>query len=387
MNPSHSAGRPAIVLASRRVPDYAGGLAAYQRELARRLSARGWDVRLAAWMPSGQTQPGLLEGEAELPEPGFAPPERLWMRMASRPAWHGLLEWWIARLAPRAFPGLWKRGSDVVHFIGTGWDFAGFAAAACARRRHSRLTVWPAVHPGSWGDDVVDVRFYRRADAVFCQSHHELQHLKGLGVAGERMRVCGLPPMCRSDGDGAKLRRELGLGSRPTVLFMGRRDAGKGFPALIEAWPLVLADFPDAALLVAGPSAEGTASAASGFIDLGVADPVLQAEAFAACDIFCLPSAHESFGIVYAEAWSYGKPVVCGTAPASREWIEDGVLGLWTDGSAPSIARQLSRLLGDAELRRRIGGAGLQFQKEHLTWDRLLGAHEEAFGLPGRGPT
>ena len=273
-----------------------------------------------------------------------------------------------------------------VHFVGTGWDFVGFAMLRLARRSGARFTVWPAVHPGQWGDDRIDLRLYRQADAVFCQSRHEAAHLTSLGLDPARILVCGLPPMCLPGRSARALRESLAVADRPAVLFLGRRDASKGYPALLEAWRIVLAAVPEAVLLVSGPGGEEfqpqlDALPPESVRDLGVADEETKALALAACDVFCLPSAQESFGIVYAEAWSYGKPVVCGPAPASREWIEDGVSGLHVGQSPSEIASALTALLRDPARASAMGEAGRQFQQSRLTGETTLASHLRGFGL------
>ena len=131
------------------------------------------------------------------------------------------------------------------------------------------------------------------------------------------------------------------------VSFMGRRDEGKDYHAILKAWPLVLARVPDAILLLAGKGGDEYAYLlhqllADSFRDLGIVDDSTKAAVLAACDVFCLPSAHESFGIVYIEAWSRGKPVICGTAPACRELVEDGVTGLHATQVPAELATQCS---------------------------------------------
>jgi glycosyltransferase involved in cell wall biosynthesis len=176
------------------------------------------------------------------------------------------------------------------------------------------------------------------------------------------------------------------MGDRPAVLFLGRRDCGKGYPALLQAWRKVLERHPQAVLLLAGPAGEDfsdelRALDGDSIRDLRIPDEQAKADALAACDIFCLPSAHESFGIVYAEAWSYGKPVICGPAPACREWIHEGQTGLWAEQTPDSIARSIGELLSDPGAARQMGRAGKQFQQTHLTTESFLLAHQNAFGL------
>jgi glycosyltransferase involved in cell wall biosynthesis len=191
--------------------------------------------------------------------------------------------------------------------------------------------------------------------------------------------------MCLENGDGPRLRSRLSIGDRPSVLFLGRRDVGKGYPALLDAWPLVLQQCPNAVLLLAGPGSSDepriSKISPSNIRDLGCPSEQEKADAYSACDIFCLPSAHESFGIVYVEAWSYGKPVICGTAPASRELVENGVTGVWADQQPEQLAAGLLRLLMHPAQRLAIGQAGLAHQQRHYTTAQMVACHLKAWNI------
>jgi glycosyltransferase involved in cell wall biosynthesis len=389
-----SAARIAIV--SLGSPSAVGGLAAYGRGLADQLMTNAGlcGVFLSCHHGPSQESSLTLPWPAEnLPRAGvwhaFWRP--LMRRLASRPRFHALLE----RVACQAVsPGeLAKRlpSLDVIHFIGTGWDFLGFPMLAAARKLGARFTVWPAVHPHSWGDDRIDTRLYCQADAVFYQSADEKAHLIRRGVVDGKFAPCGLPPMCRSDGNGPAFRAMHALGARPVVLFIGRRDKGKGYPALLDAWKRVLKECPEAILVLTGPGGEGDQHLlknlpSASVRDLGIANEVSKADALAACDIFCLPSAYESFGIVYVEAWSYGKPVICGTAPACRELVEDGETGLWSDGTPLLIADRLTTLLHQPGLRSRLGAAGQQLVQTQYTRTNMMEAHLQAWGMDALEP-
>lgn len=376
-----------ILITSRHLPLYTGGLASYQRQLAEELIRQHHSTAFLA------AEKGRAETHAHLPGPSAIlespSPGRLGMRLASRPWLHPLLERGMAARFRRRFTSpvfvCPLPSPDVVHFIGTGWDFAGFGFHHLARTLGARFTVWPAIHPGEWGDDVIDLRLYRLADAVFCQSHQEAAHLEKRGLDSSRIVHCGLPPLCLPGRDGNLFREKWGLGNRPLVLFLGRRDSGKGYPALLQAWQQVLTQNPSALLILSGPSPDGCAPPplpSGSFLDLGIADEETKAGALAACDIFCLPSAHESFGIVFAEAWSYAKPVICGPAPASREWIRNGETGLHVEQTPASISHAIIQLLADKPLRLRMGEAGREFQQARLTWDSILATHLQAFQGP-----
>ncbi len=373
-----------IAFASQIAPTYIGGLSIYQRRLAEALMRRGFSgYSLCEFERHPDTHlqyeefPWPLHRLEEAPLAGVI--KTLLPRLAGRPLAQYLSNFLAARRL--RFPK--TPTPKAVHVTGTGWDFTGFAMERWAQHLGVPLTIWPAVHLGQWGDDKIDLDFYRRADMVFCQTRHEIEHLVKLGLPVEKTMLCGLPPFCSADGDGARLREKLELGQRPVVFFLGRRDKGKGFPAVIAAWKTVRESYPDAVLLLAGP--KGPASApelpADSFRDLGLVDEQEKADAYAACDIFCLPSAHESFGIVYVEAWSYGKPVICGPAPASRELVEDARTGLWADQSPVVLAEKITTLLDSPAQARQLGEAGKQVQLALYTEEAVVHRHLEAWKI------
>lgn len=306
-------------------------------------------------------------------------------RLASRPLFFPLLEWILERTYMSAI----RKALDgvqpyAIHFTGTGWDFFGFPMARLAKNSGIPFTIWPAVHPNSWGDDVIDLRLYNLADRVFCASKFESKHLIEKGLKQNKTVLCGLPPMLREDGNGLRLRGLLDISERPAILFLGRRDEGKGYPALLNAWRRVVEVVPDAVLLIAGPGGKEFESLKSelpeaSYRDLGIPDEQQKADAYAACDVFCLPSDHESFGIVYVEAWSYGKPVICGTAPASRELIQDGLTGLWGSQNIEFLAKKIIKLLSNPETATEMGCRGLQRQQQYYSQETMIRQHMNAW--------
>jgi glycosyltransferase involved in cell wall biosynthesis len=106
---------------------------------------------------------------------------------------------------------------------------------------------------------------------------------------------------------------------------------------------------------------------------LGLAPESLQekTDAYAACDVFCLPSTQESFGGVFTEAWSLGKPVIGCDIPAVRTVIDDGENGLLTRRRPAEIAERIVYLLERPDLRRRMGEHGRAKVQARYTWQRL----------------
>jgi glycosyltransferase involved in cell wall biosynthesis len=377
-----------VCVASKVPPNYHGGLAAYQRLLIKLLSKKaGWSGSISFEAETVFDLPSISQrldwASYKIPQSFLGRLTRSqWRRLASRPKTHDLFEW-VLRQAWRV--GSSGAGADIIHFVGTGWDFFGFAMLKRARQTGARFSVWPAVHPKSWGDDVLDIRLYSQANAVICQSESERAHLRERGVPSKKLVKCPLPPMCQTDGDAKRFRLRHEVNDRPCVLFMGRRDEGKGYNALLRAWNLVIEKVPDAVLILAGPRMGDFSRLVAqiprcALCDIDVPDENQKADALAACDIFCLPSAHESFGIVYVEAWSYGKPVVCGTAPACRELVQDGLTGYWADQNPLKLSEILTKLLVNKQLQQEMGMEGKRTQMRRFNESAFMTTHLDAFG-------
>jgi len=110
------------------------------------------------------------------------------------------------------------------------------------------------------------------------------------------------------------------LRNRRLVLFLGRIHEKKGCDLLIEAFARIGHQAPDVRLVMAGPGQDGwMPELQSRAARLGLADRIcwvgmlsgdLKWGALHACEVFCLPSHQENFGIAVVEALACGKPVL-----------------------------------------------------------------------------
>lgn len=273
------------------------------------------------------------------------------------------------------------RDVRLIHWVGSGWELLGFAAQRLARRRGAAFTVLPAIHAGSWGDSPLDGRLYAAADRVLALSAPERAILEGLGVQRERIDVTVLGPAVGVGGDGAAFRERHGLGDRPLVLFIGRKERYKGYHALCGAIEAVRRSVPAVMLVAIGspPAGPDTGLDADALLDLGVVDEQEKADALDACELLCLPSAGESFGIVYVEAWQYGKPVIVGPSPAARDLVEHGVTGLHATQQEHDVEEALLTLLRDPVGARAMGARGKALQQARFTWAAACRSHLESF--------
>lgn len=172
---------------------------------------------------------------------------------------------------------------------------------------------------------------------------------------------------------------------KPFVLFIGRKTKGKGFFALIEAAKMILKEESEIRFIFAGydpPAAKKAWEKQKDkrIINLGVVDDFTKVSLLRSCEIFCLPSKEESFGIAYLEAWRFKKPVIACNIPSSCELIKEGEDGILVEQNPESIARAILKLLKDEELRKRLGEAGYK-KSLKFSWESSIEKTEEVLKL------
>jgi glycosyltransferase involved in cell wall biosynthesis len=89
--------------------------------------------------------------------------------------------------------------------------------------------------------------------------------------------------------------------------------------------------------------------------------------------LLCLPSIHESFGLVFIESLARGKPIVGANTPQTTEVISSlkGGLTFSTD-SVNDLINTLNKLLSSPALCQHLGQNGFQQVKNHYTWDKIV---------------
>lgn len=152
----------------------------------------------------------------------------------------------------------------------------------------------------------------------------------------------------------------------PIVLFVGRIEARKGIPYLLEAFQLLKRRQPRAHLVVVG---EGgllgeykRLAAKLGLQDVIFTGAIPRQELpgyYQRADIFCSPSiANESFGIALLEAMAAGTPCVATTVNGYNTLGRDGDTGLIVPPrDAPALAEAIERLLVDRDYAGRLAAA------------------------------
>ena len=261
----------------------------------------------------------------------------------------------FARAARRA-----ARDADVVH---AHWLPVG--AVALATRRPVVLTVH--------GTDLELARRARPLTRAILGRVHVVLAVS-TALAGDARRLGARD--VRVVPNGVELPTEVEAEAEPPeILFAGRLSREKGILELVEAacgLELVVAG--DGPLRTHVPQARG-------WLPHDELERLYDRVAVVAC-----PTHREGFGVVCAEAMAHGRPVVASDVGGLRDLVVDGETGLLVPPrDVAALRTALERLLGDASLRRRLGGAARERVRDYCSWDRVveatIAAYENAIKL------
>lgn len=181
----------------------------------------------------------------------------------------------------------------------------------------------------------------------------------------------------------SNVREQLGIPEgAPVVGFVGRLTADKGLPELLEAFALILRERADAVLLLVGwfDAAEdavgrGLRARVEGhprIIHTGYVGDT--SPYYRVMDLLVLPSWREGFPNAVLEATASGIPVVATACTGSSDAVIPEVTGfLVPPGYPEAICEVVLRLIGDPELRLRIGNAARRWAVERYDSRRVLG--------------
>lgn len=93
---------------------------------------------------------------------------------------------------------------------------------------------------------------------------------------------------------------------------------------------------------------------------------------YANCDIFCLPSLHETFGLVYLEAMLAKKPIVAFRNSALPEVVGHGERGLLAaSGDVGSLAEKLLLLIREPSIRNQLSQNSRSYVEKDFDWKTI----------------
>jgi glycosyltransferase involved in cell wall biosynthesis len=193
------------------------------------------------------------------------------------------------------------------------------------------------------------------------------------------------------------------------LLCVGRISPEKGIHVLLDAFELIIQEFPSVALTIVGPEwvapreditdlslpkdiiaglapfyTESYLLQLKGKLSPNAAKKVTFAGLVAhrnvpafykEADIYIGPSLYESFGVSIIEAMTAGVPVVATRVGAVPEVISDGKSGLVVEFNNPSaIADAVLKLLSNSELRNAMSFAARDMIWKRFSWETICSA-------------
>ncbi|HLY85184.1 MAG TPA: glycosyltransferase family 4 protein [Gaiellaceae bacterium] len=191
----------------------------------------------------------------------------------------------------------------------------------------------------------------RPAAAVICVSETVAAGVRAAGI-----EATVIP-------NGVRIPDEVAAPAEPAeVLYVGRLSPEKNVDTLVEA-------VGDLNLVVAGdgPLRDRVPNA------LGAVPHAEVERLLERASVVVAPCEREGFGLAAAEAMAFGRPVVAAAGGALLELVTDGETGLLVaPRDATALREAVDRLLGDPELRERLGRAARGRARDRFGWDAVI---------------
>lgn len=162
---------------------------------------------------------------------------------------------------------------------------------------------------------------------------------------------------------------------RNELLYIGRLHHKKGFDILMPAFKKIVANRPDAKLLIAGPD-DGMLEYIQKFTTengleknveiLGTVTGEAKKKFFQTAGIFVLPSHSEGFSLAVLETLMYGLPAVVSDQTGLSPLLENYNAAIVPKLNAEAYAEGVLRVMNDDELYRQLPQNGLRLLEEKL---------------------
>jgi phosphatidylinositol alpha-1,6-mannosyltransferase len=225
----------------------------------------------------------------------------------------------------------------------------------------------------------------RQADTVITVSSFTRELALRISISADKVYVINNGVDTKQFKPGPKnaaIVQRFGLADKKVLLCLARLDERKGQDKLIEAMPAIVAEIPEAVLLIVGAgsyehhlrSMAAASAAKASVIFAGPASDEERVAYYQTADVYVMPNREltsgdtEGFGLVFLEAGACAKPVIGGRAGGVPDAIVEGTTGYLVDGhSTQEIAAACITLLSHADLALAMGTHGLEHSRQN-TW-------------------
>ena len=164
---------------------------------------------------------------------------------------------------------------------------------------------------------------------------------------------------------------------KPEILYLGRVHPKKGIDVLIRAWALIAEKRPNWSIRIVGPAEGGhdedmrRLAAETGAPRVSIEGPAYgpaRLAAYREASLFVLPTRHENFALVVAEALAAELPVI---ASHGAPWpgLESERCGWWIEHGAEPLAKAIERATAESvEVRAEMGKRGRAWMARDFSW-------------------
>ena len=178
-------------------------------------------------------------------------------------------------------------------------------------------------------------QYIRTCSALFTMGHWLREWLIGQGYSPDRIHAVG---------GGINVDKRLIAPQRKThnkILFVGKDFKRKGGYITYEAFKLLREKGKDVEFYVIGPSQNPISDPIDGYHFVGLIPYNEEARYYNTCDLFCLPSYFEAYGLVFVEALTFGLPCIGRDCYEMPYFIKDGETGLLLKKNDPQALASL----------------------------------------------
>ena len=193
--------------------------------------------------------------------------------------------------------------------------------------------------------------FYMRCNGIFTMGQWLADFLhENCGVPTEKLHVVG------AGFNIPEVALDISKRKGNKILFVGRDYKRKGGELVVKAFKILKERYRrDAELYIVGPSDNPLKEEIAGVYYAGNLNKGEVAEYYEKCDIFCMPSYFEAYGIVFSEALISGLPCIARDKYAMKEIVRDGIDGLLLkEESEEELASMMNELLKDEIIKNQV---------------------------------
>ena len=212
---------------------------------------------------------------------------------------------------------------------------------------------------------LAQMRFYEKCTGIFCMGHWLRRFLIESGLSERKVIY---------SGGGTNVNFTLIKPQKKTnnkILFVGKDFKRKGGHVTYKAFKLLRQRGENVELYVAGPVINPIKNPVDGYHFIGQVNFETVADLFNKCDIFCMPSYFEAYGLVFIEALTFGLPCIGRNCYEMPYFIDEGKTGLLLKEDNPQqLADLMKELLSVPSYKENVTKMHEYYIQEY-SWDAV----------------